>query len=151
MNMRRVYLDNCCLNRPFDDQSQARIRLEAEAVTTVIRYCTEGQWEWVGSDVLFYEIGKVPDAVRKERLLALARSVQRVVPITAIDVGRAQMLRGKGFKAVDAMHVVAAESAGCDVLLTTDDGMISAARRSAGIVHIPAKTPVAWLAEVMSS
>ena len=28
----RIYLDNCCLNRPFDDQSKMRIRLEAEAV-----------------------------------------------------------------------------------------------------------------------
>ena len=27
----RVYLDNCCYNRPFDEQSQLRIRLETEA------------------------------------------------------------------------------------------------------------------------
>ena len=27
----RVYLDNCCYNRPFDDQAQLRIRLETEA------------------------------------------------------------------------------------------------------------------------
>lgn len=27
----RIYLDNCCFNRPFDDQKQLRIRLEAEA------------------------------------------------------------------------------------------------------------------------
>lgn len=27
----KVYLDACCLNRPFDDQTQGRIRLEAEA------------------------------------------------------------------------------------------------------------------------
>jgi hypothetical protein len=26
----RIYLDVCCLNRPFDDQTQARIHLEAE-------------------------------------------------------------------------------------------------------------------------
>jgi len=26
-----IYLDNCCYNRPFDDQSQLRVRLEAEA------------------------------------------------------------------------------------------------------------------------
>jgi hypothetical protein len=26
----RVYLDNCCFNRPFDDQRQTRVRLEAE-------------------------------------------------------------------------------------------------------------------------
>ena len=27
----KIYLDNCCFNRPFDDQSQLRIRLESEA------------------------------------------------------------------------------------------------------------------------
>ena len=27
----KIYLDNCCFNRPFDDQSQIRIKLEAEA------------------------------------------------------------------------------------------------------------------------
>jgi hypothetical protein len=27
----RIYSDVCCLNRPFDDSSQDRIRLEAEA------------------------------------------------------------------------------------------------------------------------
>ncbi|MFN0197095.1 MAG: PIN domain protein, partial [Planctomycetaceae bacterium] len=27
----RIYLDNCCFNRPFDDQRQIRVRLETEA------------------------------------------------------------------------------------------------------------------------
>lgn len=27
----RVYLDNCCYNRPFDDQNQLAVRLETEA------------------------------------------------------------------------------------------------------------------------
>ncbi len=26
-----IYLDNCCFNRPFDDQKQIRIRIETEA------------------------------------------------------------------------------------------------------------------------
>ena len=34
--MYRIYLDACCLNRPLDDQTQARIRLEAEAVLIVL-------------------------------------------------------------------------------------------------------------------
>jgi len=34
--MTRLYLDVCCLNRPFDDQSQDRIRLEAEAVRVIL-------------------------------------------------------------------------------------------------------------------
>lgn len=27
----RIYLDNCCFNRPYDDQSQFKIRIESEA------------------------------------------------------------------------------------------------------------------------
>ncbi len=27
----RIYLDNCCFNRPFDNQNQVKVRLEAEA------------------------------------------------------------------------------------------------------------------------
>ena len=27
----RIYLDNCCFNRPYDDQSQLRISLETQA------------------------------------------------------------------------------------------------------------------------
>ena len=32
----KVYLDNCVLNRPFDDQGQERIRLETEAVMLIL-------------------------------------------------------------------------------------------------------------------
>ena len=32
----KVYLDVSCLNRPFDDQSQARIALESQAVVLIL-------------------------------------------------------------------------------------------------------------------
>jgi hypothetical protein len=32
----RLYLDCCCFNRPFDDLSQIRVRLEAEAVEWIL-------------------------------------------------------------------------------------------------------------------
>jgi len=47
--MTKIYLDVCCLNRPFDDQTQARIRLEAEAVLIILAQCETGHWEWIGS------------------------------------------------------------------------------------------------------
>ena len=31
----KVYLDNCCFNRPFDDQSSLTVRLETEAILDV--------------------------------------------------------------------------------------------------------------------
>ncbi len=41
----RVYLDNCCYNRPFDDQAQPSVRLETEAkllIQTLMRICIGG-------------------------------------------------------------------------------------------------------------
>lgn len=46
----RIYLDACCINRPFDDQIQDRIRLESEAVLLVLGHCAEGRWQWVSDD-----------------------------------------------------------------------------------------------------
>ena len=30
----KVYMDVCCLNRPFDNQSQDKVRFETEAIIT---------------------------------------------------------------------------------------------------------------------
>ena len=30
----RIYMDNCCINRPFDDQSNLRVHLEGEVIKT---------------------------------------------------------------------------------------------------------------------
>ena len=50
--MPTIYLDVCCLNRPFDDQTQVRIHLEAEAVLMVLSRCEAGAWQWIGSEVI---------------------------------------------------------------------------------------------------
>ena len=41
----RIYLDNCCFNRPFDDQTHFRIRIEAEAKLYVQDLVREGRLE----------------------------------------------------------------------------------------------------------
>ena len=43
----RVYLDNCCFNRPFDDQKQTRIRLEAEAKLCIQEQIRGGTLQFV--------------------------------------------------------------------------------------------------------
>jgi len=47
----KLYLDVSCLNRPFDDQSQARIRLESEAITIILDQCANGVWDQVSSEI----------------------------------------------------------------------------------------------------
>ena len=48
----RIYIDNCCFNRPFDDQSQIRIRLESEAKLRIQDDIIEGKFEFVWSYIL---------------------------------------------------------------------------------------------------
>ena len=52
----RVYLDNCCYNRPFDEQVQLRVRLETEAKLEVQRQRRSGELEYVWSDMLVTEV-----------------------------------------------------------------------------------------------
>jgi len=59
--MDRIYLDACCLNRPFDNQTQERIRLESEAVLLILNRLQQCQAEWIGSGVLEFELRHVPD------------------------------------------------------------------------------------------
>ena len=52
----RVYLDNCCYNRPFDEQVQLRVRLETEAKLEVQRQMRSGELQYVWSDMLVTEV-----------------------------------------------------------------------------------------------
>ena len=36
-------MDLCCLNRPFDDQSQARVALESQAVVLILEKIDRGE------------------------------------------------------------------------------------------------------------
>jgi len=51
----RIYLDNCCFNRPFDDQSQIRIRLESEAKLYIQEQISNNDIELAWSYILDYE------------------------------------------------------------------------------------------------
>jgi len=61
-------MDACCVNRPYDDQSQDRIRLESEAVLLIIQHCQNQDWEWIGSEVLNFEIQKIADIEKSDVL-----------------------------------------------------------------------------------
>ena len=52
----RVYLDNCCYNRPFDEHVQLRVRLDTEAKLEVQRQMRSGELEYVWSDMLVTEV-----------------------------------------------------------------------------------------------
>ncbi|MBI5841155.1 MAG: PIN domain-containing protein [Chloroflexi bacterium] len=145
----KLYLDACCLNRPFDDQRQPRVRLEAEAISLILQKLHQHEWEWVGSEVLVYELGQTVDAERRERLLLLAGQSHQVIAITEKILKRAETLETAGFDSYDAIHLASAEQAKVDVFLTTDDNIQKVAKRSKEALPFLIENPVRWLEEVL--
>ncbi|GAB1538778.1 hypothetical protein NUACC21_14420 [Scytonema sp. NUACC21] len=64
--MSLIYLDVCCLNRPFDDLTQTRICLEAEAILSILQHCERGEWQLVGSEVIDLDVQELTLLVIKK-------------------------------------------------------------------------------------
>jgi predicted nucleic acid-binding protein len=149
--MTRIYLDTCCLNRPFDDQTQDRIRLETEALLTIVERLERGEWTWVSSDLVDIEIGRIADHELRERVQLFAPSVAYAVLIEEPIRERGRELEGLGFRAADALHLACAEAGEADVFLTTDDQVLRRATRMSSHLHVLVENPLRWIAEVLES
>ncbi len=143
----KIYLDVSCLNRPFDDQRQGRIRLEAEAVTLILQRFDDGLAGQVSSQMAEIEITANTDPIRRQRVRALLPARTAIMVLTPAIFRRAQALEAMGFKSADAVHVAAAEQAEADVFLTCDDRLMRTARRLASRLSVKVANPAAWLRE----
>lgn len=140
----RAYLDVCCLNRPFDDQSQIRIRLEAEAVLMVLAESALGTLEWLSSDIVDIEVGRTPDPERRRRVKLLAAHADEHVDVGPSELARAKQIEALGFRPYDALHLACAESANATIFLTTDDKLLRAAARSKAQLFVHVANPLDW-------
>ncbi len=127
----KIYLDTSVYNRPFDDQTQPRIWLETLALALVLQLVEAGEATLVNSSVLEFENSQNPFSLRQDwmtRCLEQATIHQRV---DKSIYERAEALETYGFKAIDALHVACAESAGVDYFLTCDDRLLKKQKHSA--------------------
>ncbi len=145
----RLYLDVCCLNRPFDDQRQDRVRLETEALVIVFDRCASGEWQWISSDQVNLEIGRTPDPERRERLLLAVSNANEVVTLEPHRFERASELIALGLRPADALHVACAEAGGVDIFLTTDDQLLRQCQRSSMHLSVRVANPLDWVGEVV--
>jgi predicted nucleic acid-binding protein len=140
-----IYLDVCCLNRPFDDQSQHRMRLEAEAVLSILEMADARQLEIVGSDFIDDELSDMKDRERREKVELLLTVASTQISLTAGIERRAVELQKWGLTPLDALHLTAAENAHADYFLTTDDNLIRKATRHQTDLKVKVENPVKWL------
>ena len=140
-----VYLDNCCFNRPFDDQSQIRIKLETEAKIKIQDDILNENIQLVWSYVLDYENNKNPFEEKK-------RAIEKWKNVSCTDINEneqiiinAKKFSQLGLKTKDSLHIACAVFAGCDYFLTTDDKILS---KALSVAEIRITDPIGFIKEV---
>ena len=145
----RVYLDVCCLNRPFDDRTQDRIHLEAEAILTILKYIEKKQWLMINSDAIIYEVNKIPDPERKTKVQFTLSNTNDYVQINEQILRRAKQIQQLGVKSFDALHIACAEAAQADIFLTTDDKLLKKVHQFVDKIKVKVNNPLNWIREVI--
>lgn len=105
-------MDACCVNRLTDDQSQARIRQEAEAVERILKSVGQSISIWISSEVLNEEIESCPLPGRKQENQSLLVLASELIPVNDAIIERARHLQSIGYGAFDAMHLPAPKLVG---------------------------------------
>ena len=119
----RIYLDMCCYNRPYDDQSQLKVAMETQSKLYIQTLIKDKNLELVVSYMLRYECSNNPFEMRRNTIFDfINKNAYAYVGIEhkkEIEEKAAEiMLTGVKFK--DACHVASAIFAECDYFITTD-------------------------------
>ena len=131
-----VYFDNRCLQRPLDDQTHPRVRVETEAVFVVLVAAQAGHLSLLGSEALDYEVDRTPDPIRRadvRTVLALSKehlTVTDAVELLALDFER------MGVRAMDALHLALSCVYKADFFVTCDDQLF---RKAQTLQNMPCK------------
>lgn len=124
MSKVKIYLDNCCYNRPYDDQSYINVKIETEAKLFVQSAIKQGVYDLVWSSILDYENGANPFIERQISISKWRDIATEFVFCTDDVIAIAKEIMQKGIKNKDALHLACAIKANCDYFLTVDGKLL---------------------------
>ena len=119
----RVYLDNCCFNRPYDDQSQLKIQMETQAKLEIQQQIRDEKLELATSYILEAENAVNPYERKRIDIQAFMDKYTKAFISEIQDKAvreQAAKIMETGIRLMDACHIACAMLAQCDVFLSTD-------------------------------
>ena len=143
----RIYLDLCCLKRPFDLQEQPVIRLQTEAVLSILAL-PSSTFELLQSPALLLENSLNLNQARREAVALWLSEAVATSPDESDLAVRLKELVAMGFKSFDAVHLASAELAGADAFLTVDLQFLRLAARIGDELHVSVTDPVHFIEEI---
>lgn len=122
----KVYLDTCCYNRPFDDQSRLIVELETKAKLFIQSRIISGNIDLVVSYMSYFENSENPEAEKRYlideffryRKIYIGESLESEVFALAAEIMKT------GIREKDAIHVASGILGGADYFITTDKRLL---------------------------
>ncbi len=124
MRKYKIYLDNCCYNRPYDDQSQLRVELETKAKLYIQKLIVDKNIYLITSVILEYENNDNPHKVRQQAINDFFKYSSGYVGENTEVVSIAATIKKSGIATKDSAHLACAIYAECDYFITTDDKLL---------------------------
>ena len=119
----RVYLDMCCYNRPYDDQSQLKVAMEAQSKLHIQNLIKDRKLDLIGSYTLDFEVSRNPYEMRRRSIVQFIRdNMKGYVGAERADLIQpiADEIMLTGVREKDAYHVASAIYARCEYFISTD-------------------------------
>jgi len=132
----RIYLDNCVLNRPFDDQTQERIYLETQAFLILLKKIEDKEIEMTNSDAIQYETDRLTEWERKEKIISYLNLAKEYIFSSKQIEERALEIEKLGIIGMDALHIATAEVANVDYFITCDDILLKRYKRNKDKINL---------------
>jgi predicted nucleic acid-binding protein len=119
----KIYLDNCCYNRPYDDQIQPKVILETLAKLYIQELVLNRKIDLVWSYVLKFENSQNILESKRAAIAQWEKASVEFVGKSEPLVALAHDVEKTGLKPFDALHIACAVTAQCDYLVTVDKRM----------------------------
>ena len=126
--MLKIYLDNCCYNRPFDDLTQEKINNEAAAkmyIQSLIKYKSISL---CSSYMLSLEINENPFEKNKQHILYFVNEYSSFHIGNEMEsevISASTEIMKTGIKYKDSIHLACSIIAECDYFITTDKRVLN--------------------------
>ena len=134
--MKKIYLDNCTYNRPFDDKDQLSIRMEAEAKLQIQENIRNGFYELVWSYMNEYENNDNPYDDKREAIGIWEHiAAYKCIPNEKI-LEKGRQIQQMTIKPKDALNLACAIESGCRYFITTDKSILGKAENFSEIIII---------------
>jgi predicted nucleic acid-binding protein len=116
----KVYLDNCCFNRPYDNQTQLSIRLETLAKLYIQAKIYNGEIELAWSYILEYENSLNMNIQKKNAILKWKQLSASNILETPEILAISEEVMKAGIHLKDAIHIASAIESNADYFITVD-------------------------------